>query len=230
MNYKCPYCLQYSFLSSDNRQAHNERIAIIGSRNEFKQTIGLTYEAIACPNPDCKKLNLSLYLSKFSGDFPKNDGLIQKWHLLPESIAKIQPDYIPQQIVEDYTEACRIQNLSPKAAATLARRALQGMIRDFFGISKDTLYLEIDAIKELIPATQWEAIDALRKIGNIGAHMEKDVNVIIDIEPEEVQKLITFIEYLFEQWYVKRNDDEQRLAEVKALAGIKSTKTKTEEE
>jgi len=33
----------------------------------------------------------------------------------------------------------------------------------------------------------WEAIDAVRKLGNIGAHMEKDINVIVDVDPEEAE-------------------------------------------
>ncbi|MCP1830281.1 hypothetical protein ACVIHH_005106 [Bradyrhizobium sp. USDA 4518] len=34
-----------------------------------------------------------------------------------------------------------------------------------------------------------DAIDAVRIVGNIGAHMEKDVNLIVDIEPGEAQML-----------------------------------------
>lgn len=220
MNYKCPYCGAHSIIGSDNHEIHNERIAISSNQNEFDSVIGVTYNAITCPNPKCKKLKLSLKLSKFSGDFP-TDKLLNEWQLLPESIARPQPDYIPKPIVEDYIEACRIQSLSPKASATLARRAMQGMIRDFFGISDETLYKEIDAIKDKVPTAQWNALDALRKIGNIGAHMEKDVNTIIDIDANEVDKLIKFIEYLFEQWYIKRHDDEVSLQELTNLAGIK---------
>jgi hypothetical protein len=72
----------------------------------------------------------------------------------------------------------------------------------------------------------WNALDALRKIGNIGSHMEKDVNLIIDIKPDEADKLIAFIEYLFKQWYVKRHDDQENLASVQALAGIKTEQKK----
>ena len=32
----------------------------------------------------------------------------------------------------------------------------------------------------------WQAIDAVRSIGNIGAHMEKDINLIVDVDPEEL--------------------------------------------
>ncbi|ASC06056.1 hypothetical protein S101468_01819 [Acetobacter pasteurianus subsp. pasteurianus] len=90
-------------------------------------------------------------------------------YLLPFSNAKPQPDYIPKPIREDYYEACKIRDLSPKASATLIRRCLQGMIRDFAGIQKGTLNKEITDLKEAvetgtadrsITAESVEAIDA----------------------------------------------------------------------
>jgi hypothetical protein len=42
-----------------------------------------------------------------------------------------------------------------------------------------------------------EAIDIVRNIGNIGAHMEADINVIVDVDPDEAQTLIELIETLF---------------------------------
>jgi hypothetical protein len=59
------------------------------------------------------------------------DELENEWKLLPESRAKEFPDYVPAAILDDYRQACRIASFSPKASATLARRCLQGMIRDF---------------------------------------------------------------------------------------------------
>jgi len=35
-----------------------------------------------------------------------------------------------------------------------------------------------------------EAIDYVRQIGNIGAHMEKDIDQVIPVEPDEAQLLI----------------------------------------
>lgn len=226
MRYRCPYCNDHSTLSTSNYDASYKSISIDDSNLEYDVGIGLTYMAVACPNPDCKKLRLEVSLSEFTdGNYASpTDIEIEKWKLLPESVAKPQPDYIPASIVNDYKEACRIKDLSPKASATLARRALQGMIRDYFNISKPSLYQEIDELKNLIPLQQWEAIDALRKVGNIGAHMEQDINVIVDIEPHEAERLITFLEYLFEQWYVKSHDDDQRLQELTKLAGIKKNK------
>lgn len=117
---------------------------------------------------------------------------------------KIYPDFVPLTIRQDYEEACKIKELSPKSSATLARRALQGMIRNFWGISGKSLYDEINQIKDKVDSDTFDAIDAVRKIGNIGAHMEKDVNVIIDIEPSEAELLINLIEELIEDWYIAR--------------------------
>lgn len=122
----------------------------------------------------------------------------------PSSMAKQYPDYIPQQIREDYEEACAVLHLSPKSSATLARRCLQGMIRDYWGIVKGSLHNEITALKEKIQPDLWQAIDNLRQLGNIGAHMEKDTNLIVDIDPGEAEKLIKLIELLVEEWYINR--------------------------
>ena len=68
------------------------------------------------------------------------------------------------------------------------------MIRDFWEIRKRTLYDEIQGLKDKVSGSSWRAIDAVREIGNIGAHMEKDVDVIIDVEPEEAGLLLRLIE------------------------------------
>lgn len=149
--------------------------------------------------------------------------------IFPVSVAKQFPPYIPKGIRQDYEEACSIVNLSPKASATLARRCLQGMIRDFFQISKNTLYEEIDAIKPKISAEQWAVLDGLRRIGNIGAHMEKDIDLIIDIEPDEAQKLIKLIELLIQQWYIERHNQEKLYADIIGIDNSKQALRKKTE-
>jgi Domain of unknown function (DUF4145) len=133
---------------------------------------------------------------------------------------KILPDYVPAPIVADYKEACLIADLSPKASATLSRRCLQGMIRDFWGISKARLVDEIDAIKDKVDDLAWNAIDGLRKMGNIGAHMEKDINVIVDVDPDEAKLLIGLIETLVDDWYVMRHERKSRME--KLVDAVKS--------
>jgi hypothetical protein len=136
---------------------------------------------------------------------------LETWNLIPPSNAKVFPDYVPKAIRDDYVEACKIRDLSPKASATLSRRCLQGMIRDFWGIVKPRLIDEIEALKEKTDALTWEAIDSTRKIGNVGAHMEKDINLIVDVDANEANLLIWLIELLVKDWYITRQERQERL-------------------
>lgn len=100
------------------------------------------------------------------------------------------------------------------------------MIRDFFQITESNLYKEINAIKDKIPADQWAVLDGVRRIGNIGAYMEKDINLIVDIEPDEAQKLIKLIELLMQQWYIERHDQQQLYSDIIGIDQEKQAKRK----
>ena len=129
---------------------------------------------VTCPNPACKQLQLNVTLTKVvrGGHFgPSPGGILQSWLLIPASSAKVFPDFVPTAVRADYVEACQIRSLSPKAAATLARRCLQGMIRNFWEIVKPNLKLEIDALEEKVDPLTWKAIHGVRTVGNIWAHM-----------------------------------------------------------
>ena len=152
---------------------------------------------------------------KTKAEFKKN----MEWQLMPEASYKNFPSTIPipKSIIQDYQEACKILQLSPKASATLSRRCLQGMIRDFWKISKPTLCEEIQAIEKDVQITIWKAIDKVRKYGNIGAHTQKNVNEIIDITKEESSKLIWLIEFLIDNWYIRKHEEEQKLEEINTM-------------
>lgn len=166
----------------------------------------ITIQTMKCPN--CHKVSVDIV--GVGSQFPN-----RIMHFNPISLAKVYPDYIPQAIRSDYEEAHAILNLSPKASATLSRRCLQGMIRDFWGISKARLVDEIDALKkESVDPSTKIVLDALRKLGNIGAHPEKDVNLIVDIEPSEAHKLLEFIELLMQKWYIERHEHEKLLQKI----------------
>jgi hypothetical protein len=189
--------------------------------------VALKAEFFVCPIESCKKLTLKACLFKH---YPESEELVC-WDLIPQSNAKVFPEYIPQQLRNDYSEASAILKLSPKASATLARRCLQGMIRDFWKINnKRRLIDEIDAIKEKVDPLTWQAIEAVRKVGNIGAHMEKDVDLIIDVDPDEAEQLIGLIEMLFAEWYVNRFQREERLLRIQQIGADKSALIKAGKE
>lgn len=143
-------------------------------------------------------------------------------NIRPNTLAKQFPDYIPKAIRQDYEEAYSIVSLSPKASATLSRRCLQGMIRDFWEIKPSALFKEIDQLEHKIPVMQWKVLDGIRKVGNIGAHMEKNINVIVDIDPGEAEKLLKVIEKLMNDWYVERHETELLYGDIIAISDEKA--------
>ena len=214
----------------------------VGDNNEFGGKFGMRTASILCANEACKKVSIRAALVRYGwigGQYQSipNEPDIAAYQLRPESVAKPQPEYIPLPLREDYYEACRIRDLSPKAAATLARRCLQGMIRDFCKISKPTLNAEIQDLRRLVDDgdqprgvthESMDAIDAVRSVGNIGAHMERDIDVIVSVDADEAQLLIELVELLFDEWYVARQQREVKLAAVRQLADSKRAQRETE--
>jgi hypothetical protein len=70
----------------------------------------------------------------------------------------------------------------------------------------------------------WNAINAVRHVGNIGARMQLEVDLIIDVEPDEAQLLINLIEYLFEDFYIARHDKQEKLNKLVQLGQDKNPK------
>ncbi|MER2198250.1 DUF4145 domain-containing protein [Methylobacterium brachiatum] len=237
-SWTCPFCARAQIIT--NPQFDIIGRAFVLERQRFGH-IGFEVTAIACANPECGEVELSCEFLSLNQPAP----VVNQWARIekefkarvieaqkfrPKSQSKVQPEFIPLPLREDYYEACAIRNASPKSAATLARRCLQGMIRDFCGISKGTLGGEIEALRKRleegaaprgVTEESVDAIDAVRSIGSIGAHMERDINIIVDVDPGEAQALIELIELLFEEWYTAQHQRAAKLARVNAIAAEK---------
>ncbi len=128
----CPYCDRDTTINDTYSNSYFD--LRLKNADGF---LRFTTQIIVCPNPKCKKFTLSiakreLILTEVGPD-KSGAEVLEFWRLIPPSSAKVFPDYVPEPIREDYKEACAIRDLSPKASATLSRRCLQGMIRDFWG-------------------------------------------------------------------------------------------------
>lgn len=215
----CPYCNRATTITNANYSRGTFKFF---DENKEKSRLGVLVESITCPVPTCREYSIKASLHKVHATTDHLMVKLMDWQLRPQSNAKPFPPYIPAPIREDYEEACSIKDLSPKAAATLSRRCLQGIIRDYWGISKARLIDEINELKGKVDQSTWDAIDAVRNIGNIGAHMERDINLVVDVEPEEAQLLIGLIEILLKDWYIARHERQQHLQGIVSLAKEKS--------
>lgn len=221
-NWMCPHCQRHVTITNT---IVGDTINLYLNNADGRHAAVVTF--IVCPNPECKKFTLDVRLHKSKSQPGRNadtlEDLVKSWRLVPPSTAKMFPPYIPKPLLDDYTEACLIKDGSPKASATLARRCLQGIIRDYWGVKPGRLVDEIEAIKDKTDHLTWEAIDAVRKVGNIGAHMEKDINLIVDVDPKEAELLISLIETLFSDWYVNREERRKRLLSIVEIGTSKAS-------
>lgn len=51
--------------------------------------------------------------------------------------------------------------------------------------------------------------------------MEKDIDLIVDVDPNEAELLIGLIETLIRDWYIAREDRKTRLLKIKQVADQK---------
>lgn len=222
-DWTCPYCRHAATLTRENCSVNVscfDNGAKVGP-------LAVRWLALTCPRPQCRQVELRCQLFDAvsqNGQLKASKTIIEEWQLMPASTAEVFPDYIPEPIRKDYEESCRIRDLSPKASATLARRCLQGMIRDFHKITRNRLFDEIAALKGVVDDTTWMGIDAVRQVGNIGTHMQQDINVIVDVDPGEAQLLIGLIERLLKEWYVAREERDRHMKSLVALADAKKGK------
>ena len=120
------------------------------------------------------------------------------------------PSQVPNEIAEDYREACAVLSISPKASAALSRRCLQsilnaqGYTERNLAKQVDNALAETDARKAMSPALS-STVDAIRNFGNFSAHPidDKTTNQIIPVEAHEAEFCLEIIEEMFDHYYVR---------------------------
>jgi hypothetical protein len=212
VRWTCDFC-GIAQITTDNAETDEVSLTVGSSKH------GQLYAAVtvfSCANPTCKEATIICGIYDiFAKDATtsKHKSFQIGTQLWPRSGSKSTPESVPTQIREDYAEAYLIRELSPKASATLSRRCLQSIIKDFCKVDERTLNLAIKALRMLVadgtlPAgvtlDAINAIDDVCHIGNIGAHIEDDVNLIATTEPLESQVLLELLNFLIKDWYVER--------------------------
>jgi uncharacterized protein DUF4145 len=115
------------------------------------------------------------------------------------------PTTVPAVIAQEYREACAILEPSPRASAAMSRRCLQSLLTLTGRATNHDLSKAIDELVERaeLPAILSKELDAVREIGNFGAHPRKSLATgeVLDVEPGEAEWNITVLEHLFDFYY-----------------------------
>ncbi|TPR19961.1 DUF4145 domain-containing protein [Apilactobacillus timberlakei] len=161
----------------------------------------ISMEWFLCPT--CHKTQF--IIRGIGQDFEHTNKEIMKFPL--SNHKNYSSEVVPEQIKEDYEEACSIVSLSPKSSATLSRRIIEEVLTDFFKITKGRL---VDKIRELDKSEKSpDVIDELndiRQIGNIATHFSYDKNMIPKkVSTDEAKIMIQAVEYIIGDTYITRD-------------------------
>jgi Domain of unknown function (DUF4145) len=97
--------------------------------------------------PECKRIIIALAAGApecdHTGVFWGISGIRKRFLVYPRSSQrKPLTEHVPAHVAEDFNEACLVISDSAKAAAALARRCLQSVLRDAANVKKGDLSTE----------------------------------------------------------------------------------------
>jgi hypothetical protein len=152
---------------------------------------------------------------------PKQFAAIGSWQpLLREHNLHGLTSNVPEEIQRTVAEAAACLDISPHATIVLARRALQDLLRKYYksGPAKDTLDEEIKEVErcgDISPLVS-DAMHAIRKIGNFGAHPERLGLDEIKVTVSDGEAVLGALRVVFEMTYAKDQAETERIERVKA--------------
>jgi hypothetical protein len=204
---KCPHCNVAINVEWEDTGAYAD------SNNS---TVGTEVSVGTCP--DCEKLIVKLVHGTIvHSEYTESISEVKSEEIIyPKFSLRSVESEVPEPYKSEFLEATAILNISPKASAALSRRMLQNILHKQFSIEKRSLADEIDEFIHMqgVPSHLAGAIDAIRNIGNFGAHPLKDLHSgeIVDVEPGEAEWLLDVLESLFDFTFVqpKRLDERKK--------------------
>ena len=160
--------------------------------------------ACSCPMSNCRRLILEATYEKRNHE--ANTWEKTKSYLVYPRAGKRKPvpDKVQKDIQEDFEEACLVLQDSPKASAALSSRCLQAVLREQ-GYTQKDLSDQIEAVLPHLPIDIASMIDAVRNVGNFGAHptKSKSTGEILPVEPGEAEWSTEVLEVLFDHYYAR---------------------------
>jgi uncharacterized protein DUF4145 len=203
---KCPHCTVAFHDNWFAQRLVRPNGGGLSSGEGSEETVWL-YRSALCP--ECEDFTIQVAQEFIRG--PMASLVVAGWrqvYPIGANRGPVPPD-VPQEVAEDYVEACMVLPLSAKASAALSRRCLQVMLHAHGYRARD-LSKEIDLLldetdpKKALPHRLRETVDGIRNFGNFSAHPidDKTTLQVIDVEPHEAEWCLETIEELFEHFYV----------------------------
>jgi transcriptional regulator with XRE-family HTH domain len=187
--------------------------------DESEYPFPLTIFAFRCNSAVCGRYSIYVTTGVHSSYANGGSSNVKTLFIYPRAFTKPIPKSVPLKIRRNYIEACTVINDSAKSAAVLCRCCLEGMIKDFFGeklgqhvnrkLSLNSL-IKLLQVENIIDANSIKVLNRMRAAGNNAAHFETDTPTIFDVKNvADVQIMIEVIEYLFQEWYIKRERENE---------------------
>ena len=178
--------------------------------------------------PECEKLIITLqhglevgYTMGYWIDDIDEESMIYPRH----SVGRILDQYVPLKYAELFRESEEVNNISPRASATLSRYLLQMLLHEELSIKKKNLEEEIKELEgsSNIPTKLVSMLQVMRRVANFGAHPKKSTNSneIVDVEAGESSVMLDLLEEVFDYIFVKPKQQELFLKGIEEKYGIK---------
>lgn len=199
---KCPHCAIHFHENWDIRIMERGGNGLVQSP-DTGSGIYWYYHSALCPNCHDVTIEVARYYGRENAGEPW-----RQIYPIGATRGPVSPE-IPEEITQDYIEACNVLPISAKASAALSRRCLQNMLHAHGYKAKD-LAKEIDLLlnesdpKKALPHRLRVTIDGIRNFGNFSAHPidDKTTLQVIAVEPHEAEWCLNILEDMFEHFYV----------------------------
>lgn len=224
---KCPYCNTSIHEEWIEKVFVNEKSSGFDRNDDFFE--GYSFDYLFCP--ECENLIIKLRYSKYGCELDDYD----KFYMLyPNDEEIIYPkfpssiplnDAIPEKYRKIYQESEQVNNISPRASATLSRYLLQMILHEELKILKRNLDEELKELEKLnnIPSKLVAMLQVMRRIANFGAHPKKSTNSneIVEVEEGESNVMLDLLNELFDYVFIKPKQQEEFLKNAEEKYGIK---------
>jgi len=139
------------------------------------------------------------------------------WSIIfPREKYIVNDNNIPEEIKKDLNKAYSIVDISPDAAATFVRRALQRCLTKYMNMnSNKNLKEQINAAKEKLHPEIFKNLNASRLYGNRGTHPDNnEFEEMIEVNLEEALFSINAVKATVEYWFITRPDQEKMINKI----------------